>query len=385
MAFRICSLAVELIEIIAIALEPADLCSLRLVCKELDKKIFHYFRRMCLATFQTDLSRKRLQELEALAADEERRHHVRTLLIKGPSEFGQGFAWVRYRSGSRSLSAPPPGVQRLRNILLNKLVNCRSFRICCDQEEEGSYKSDYPTASEAVAIILTMIAETGLPVKSFSVDFKNGHRAALQLRRLRDLQFSKPEFKTAWSHLQELSIAPTSTFDPLEWAVDLVTYAIGLQMLKLNLRSDVDTWFIRNLSHTATLPKLQELKLSYSRVPAEVMSKLLLRFRGSLRVLSFQVVLIQSGGTWVSVFKQLSSELPLLESFSVLHLKEFKPEDRIMFPALTDNPVVPGSQGRKFSLIEREYRGQPRIFGVSYRGPAMNAALEMLGRSAENI
>lgn len=111
MVSKLCTLAVELIELIAGVLEPADLFSLRLVCKELNEKTFQYFSHTCLTTIRTDLSRKSLQELEELSEHEQLRHHVRTLLTKGPNDMGRGFSWDRHPSGH--LLASQPGVQML--------------------------------------------------------------------------------------------------------------------------------------------------------------------------------------------------------------------------------------------------------------------------------
>jgi len=384
MVSKLCTLAVELIELIAGVLEPADLFSLRLVCKELNEKTFQYFSHTCLTTIRTDLSRKSLQELEELSEHEQLRHHVRTLLTKGPNDMGRGFSWDRHPSGH--LLASQPGVQMLQDILLNNLVNCRSFHIYRDHEDEDSYKSDCLRPSDAVAIILTIIAETSLPVKSFYVVFRRRGTGKVDAKRLHILQYRKPEFRTAWAHLQELSLEQTMTSDTFDWAMELVLCAINLQKLTLDFEFDHSTSFIDRLSSADTLPGLQELKLSCVNVTEEIILRFLLHFRDSLRALSFWLVSIESGGTWVSVFRKLRSDFPLLESICVNHLKEFKKENRrIMFPALSDNPVVPGSQGRRFNLVDKKYKGKPRIFGVSYSGPGMDVALEILVRSAENI
>ena len=385
MASKLCALAVELVEHIASPLEPADLFSLRLVCKELNEKTFQCFGHTCFTIIRTDLSRKSLQKLEALSEHEQLRHHARALLIMGPNDIGRGFPWDRHRSGH--LLAPLPGVQMLRDILFCKLVNCRSFHIYRDHEAEDFYMSDCLTPSDVVAIILNIIAETSLPVKSFCVDFRKWGTGKVDAKRLHFSQYQNPEFGTAWAHLQELSLEQTMTPDTFNWAMELVLRAINLQKLTLKFEFNHSASFVDRLSSADTLPGLKELKLSCFYVTVEILSRLLLRFRSSLRALSFWHVSIQAGGTWMSVLRMLRSDLPLLESICVNHLKEFEPGEkgRIMFPALSENPVVPGSQGRDFSLVSKRFRGEPRIFGVSYSGPEMDVALEILARSVENI
>ena len=60
----------------------------------------------------------------------------------------------------------------LQSILLNKLVNCVFFQIQSDHEWQDTYQSDCLTPTDAVAVMLTIIADTGLAVKSFFVDFR---------------------------------------------------------------------------------------------------------------------------------------------------------------------------------------------------------------------
>ncbi|KAI9879848.1 MAG: hypothetical protein M1830_006871 [Pleopsidium flavum] len=388
MTSKLCTLAVELIEHIASVLEPLDLFSLRLVCKGLNEKTLHYFARTYLTTVQTDLSYKSLKELKELSAHEQLSHHIQTLLIKeGLNDIGRGFLWNRHPSDH--LLAPLSGIQMLQDILLNNLVNCRSFHIYGAHAEEDLYESDWLTSSDAIAIILTIIAETSLPIRSFYVDFRKWGTGKVDAKRLHTLQYQKPEFRTAWTHLQELCLEQSMTLDTFDWALRLVLCATNLQKLTLDFEFDHSISFIDRLSSTDSFPKLQELKLSCAYVTVELISRFLLRFRDSLRALLFRHIIIDddSGGTWISVLSNLRSNLPLLESICVNHLKEFKPGEkgRITFPALSDNPVVPGLQGGRFELIGKKFHGSPRIFGVSYCGPRMDVALEILARSAEYI
>ncbi|MCJ1362235.1 hypothetical protein MMC16_001337 [Acarospora aff. strigata] len=388
MTFKLCTLAVELVEHIASVLEPADLFSLRLVCKGLNEKTLHYFARTYLTTVRTDLSHKSLQELKELSAHGQLGCYVRTLLIKeGPNDIGRGFLWCRHPSGH--LLTPSSGIQMLQDLLLKDLVNCRSFHIYGAHAGEEPYESDWLTSSDAIAIILTIIAETSLPIKSFYVDFREGGTGRVDAKRLHALQYQKPGFRTAWAHLQELCLEHSMTLDNFDWTMELVLCATNLQKLSLEFEFDHSTSFIDRLSSTDSFPKLQELKLSCADVTVELISRFLLRFRDSLRALSFRHVIIDdnSGGTWIPILSNLRSNLPLLESICVHQLKDFKlgDKDRIMFPALSDNPVVPGSQGGRFNLISKKFRGSPRILGVSYCGPRMDVALEILARSAEYI
>ena len=399
MASKLPSLTTELIELIASALETTDLCSLRLVCKELNKKTTDCFGHTCLTAVRTDLSRKNFQKLEELSEWEHLRHHVRTLLIKDVrDELGQfrglggGFSLQRHPSGY--LLAPLPGVQMLQDILLNRLPKCRSFHVYSEYASEESYESEILTPSDAVGIILAIIAETSLPVKSFYVDFVSHGTGSFDARRLHMLQCRKPEFRTGWAHLQELSLEQSMKSDAFDWAMDLVLHATGLRMLSLNFQYNNSASFIDRLSFTERLPGLRELRLSCANLTVEMISRFLLRFRDSLRALTFRHVYIDSGGTWVSILHALRSDLPLLESICVDWVRELNPRESevnpggyasVIFPKLSGNPVVPGSPGQRFELREKKWRGEKRIIGVRYHGPEMNVALGILKSSAETI
>ncbi|MCJ1304731.1 hypothetical protein MMC08_007544 [Hypocenomyce scalaris] len=399
MASKLSTLPTELIELIASALEPIDLCSLRLVCKEVHKNTTDCFGHTCLTTFRTDLSRKNLQKLEELSRQKHLRHHVQTLLIKDLRDdlrqfygLGEGFSLHRHPSGY--LLDPLPGVQMLQGILLNRLLNCRSFYIYSDYASEESYESGLLMPSDAVGIILAIIAETSLPVKSFSVDFLSHGTGSFDAQRLHMPQYRKPEFRTGWAHLQELSLEQSMKSDAFDWAMDLVLHATGLRKLSLDFQHQNSASFIDRLSLTERLPGLQELQLSGASLTVETISGFLLRFCNSLRALTFRHVHIESGGTWVSVLKVLRSDLPLLERVCVDWIRELNSRESevypgayasVMFPKLSDNPVVPGSQGRRFKLREKKRAGEKRIVGASYHGPEMHVALGILASSAETI
>ncbi len=79
MSSKIPTLANEVIELIATFPEPVDLRSLRLVCRELNKKTLHYFRLANFTTIQTDLDRKSLQRLQNITKSEYLAVHVQCL------------------------------------------------------------------------------------------------------------------------------------------------------------------------------------------------------------------------------------------------------------------------------------------------------------------
>ena len=219
-------------------------------------------------------------------------------------------------------------------------------------------------------------------MKSFKVIFRKAGRQTVDAKRLHTLQYQKPEFRTAWAHLRDLSLIQTITTDTMDWAMELVSYAVNLKRLTLEfLGHDHSRSFIDRLSSADILPRLQELKISCTNITVETLSGFLLRFRNSLRILSFKHVMIDSDGHWESVFGQLGRKFPLLESIcvhSLLREGRPRPIHIAFFPELTDSPVLPGSQDRWVDMGEKKFHRTSRLFCVSYRGPGMDLALEML-------
>ena len=118
----------------------------------------------------------------------------------------------------------------------------------------------------------------------------------------------------------------------------------------------------------------------------EDFSSLLLHCHSNLRTLSFWHVYVKSG-TWVQILKELRNNFPLLESISVDWPKEYRDEEiiDIQFPTLEDNLIIPGSQGRKFELKYKKWKGRRRAWGASYHGRVgMDKALELLAKSVEH-
>ncbi len=219
------TLAVELIELIASSLERPDLFALRLVSKDLNLKTPNYFSRTCLTKLWTDLSCNSLHNLKEISAHEEFRHQVQTLSIEGQNDIGLGFMWNRHSSGH--LVAPLRGRDELRNILLD-LVNCRSFHIHCDHEREDVYEPEQLT-NDVVAIILSIVAETALPVVSFRVESRKSPPSKTYAVRLPSLRYREPGFMVGLAHLRDLYLEYDVIFvNNTDWAAELIVRASNL-------------------------------------------------------------------------------------------------------------------------------------------------------------
>ena len=378
MVSNISTLAIVLIELIACGLDSADLFSLRLACRELNRKTFRCFGHACFTTLRTNLSRESLQRLAEVSEHEQLRHHVEALLIESSSNTGRGYLWNRHPSGY--LVPPLPVVETLRNVLLGNLLNCRSFRFHSDHEVINLDESTNLTLSDTIAIILTIIAETGLSLKSFYVDYTRSGGSPIDMKRLDVSRYQTSEFRTGWACLQELILGYTMPHEAVDWTTELILHASSLQKLETgHYFDDTSGLIFYRLMFADRLPRLQGFSLGSGRFTEELLSSLILRFRDSLRVLSLCSVVIISGGTWPAVFGAWRDNLPLLEHMSVKHLgQRGPPKTRIVFPSIGDDPVVPGTGGRLFDLTYRKLSDEQVVVGVACRGPRMHVAFEKL-------
>ena len=186
MASGLSSLAIEIIELIATALDPTDLCSFRGVCKELNWKSLHYFGQTCFTTVETNLSRASLQKLQNISVATPLKYYVQRLHVsKSPIiqakhrrgwDLGDGHEtdlWPRCPSGY--LEPPlPRGAQILRDVLVKGLVHCRSFKVSGpgdygEAPRYNAYKSGHLTPTDAAGVILAVVADSSLPIKSLSL------------------------------------------------------------------------------------------------------------------------------------------------------------------------------------------------------------------------
>ena len=381
-------LPVEVIEAITDKLNPRDLVSLRLSCKEISQKTFHRFGQAYFTTLETDFTHDNLQRLLSISKHGQLRHFIRKLVIKAEdNHLGRGFHWHRLEDGNGSACVDTclsPGAQLLRDILKG-MTRCNSFHIHSGGGLEEFYDWDFLLPSDAVNIILSEVADTGLPIKSFFVDFRNWGSGSVDAKRVQMSLCQRPTFRNAWKSVEELGLELSLTPDTLDWAKDLVLQTTSLKKLSLHFDFDHTTSFIGMLvAFPQAFQGLQEFKLGCAHVTVNMLSSILINSHSNLLVLSFWHVYLQQG-TWAALLEQIRGSFPLLESISVEWPKEYSNDMivHIQFPALEDNGVIPGSNGRKFELRYKNWKRQRMIWGASYFGRiGMDKALGMLAESA---
>ena len=215
MASPLSNLPVEVIEAIAGKLDRDSLFSLRLSCRAINRKTLHHFGHACFGLLKPDFSHNDLQILRSISKDERFRHCVRILVIKDKSNgLGRGFYWHRLEEGSVDTRLSS-GVQLLQDILKG-MTKCHSFFIFLLSGMEDDPAMEHLLPSDAIGIIFSLIAETGLLLKAFFLNYRNPDSGSAGVRRLQMSLCQRPTFRNAWKTIEELEIWHSLTSDTFE-------------------------------------------------------------------------------------------------------------------------------------------------------------------------
>ncbi len=398
MSPRFPTLAIEIIELIAIFVELADLRSLRLVCRELNRKTLYSFGVANFATIQTDLSYKSLERIRSISKSEHFAIHVQCLHVKDSPDriIGQGFDWPRHFSGC--LAGNLNGTDLLRDLLSQRLLNCRSFLIYSYDEYEPRHDTDRLVSSDAVGLILSIVAEAGLALRSFTVQSSHHGNGRLDTPRLRMPLSQTPKFVKAWSQIEELVLDYAITSDQWNWVLHLISSVLKLRKLSLGFYEG-DTSFMQRLSSLHKLNRLEELRLGSARVTVDAITSLLLKSRDTLHLLSLQCTALDDEGKWSTVLENMKSQFPQLQNLVLFWLKQRTNNGRIIFSKLLKYPVIPGSEVRgpndrlKYDSRRIESMEDPirlrywgidqMVVGVEYHGKETDQVLSALVDTVE--
>ena len=132
-----------------------------------------------------------------------RNHLGDTNLLDPRSDgLGRGFYWHRLEEGyvDPRLSS---GVQFLQDILKG-MTKCNSFFNFFLGGMEDDLTMEYLLPNDTIGIIFFIIAETGLPLKSFFLNYSTSESGSAGTRRLQILLCQQPTFRKAWKTLKRL-------------------------------------------------------------------------------------------------------------------------------------------------------------------------------------
>lgn len=383
----------ELVEVVASLLEPTDLCALRLACRALYNKTYDVFWQTSLQNIQTDLSHASLTKLDILSNNPQLCRYVHGLTFKGLAEngdvLGEGLDWNRHSSGHLVDLQEQPAVKLLRPIL-SRLVNCKSFECYSTPTPDHLDLEGITGATDAVQVILDIIAEARLPVASFSVNLTG--RSYLDPRRFHLGYFKKPGFVNIWAHLEELILDFTPDFEIFDWATDLIRLARNVKKLNMTLDTDHNTFtLMQRLASTESLiwPRLQELRLGRTRSSFPDLTALINKCQQTLRVLHIGMLATDATVSDLGIFfETLSRVFPSLQEIDFgpwwtrprIGIQRFS---AIHCPRLFENLNIDETEKAKVNSAYEDHDGERRMRFVAYSGPHVHAVLDALARSVD--
>lgn len=387
----LCDLPLELLEMVASSLQPADLGALRVTCKSIHGKISSIFWKCSLQSIKTDLSHANLGELEKISRDAQLRHYVNHVVFTGFDHWfeilGGGYQWGPYRHQSGHLVNLQEhlAVKRLLSILC-QMVNCKSFEIFTYRTEVESNNDNFrPT--DSMTTLLDVVAKASLPVTALTVNFMgNEFGYAPDPQRLQ--ASDKGQFVAIGQHLKDLTLLYTLEHSIVrDWTLNMILHAPKLRVLNIrNQAMKGGTELVHRLaSANISWSHLWEFKIESIPASLEDLMVILQTCQHSLRVLRINMMRINADLKDIKqMFQTLSTSFPALESvsFGGLMLGVQTRTDFIHFPIVSENPCIDELQGTKFKFTSSTARGSRNHY-VAYSGPKMDVALDILARTVD--
>lgn len=369
----------EVLGLIIDLVETSDFYSLRLVAKEINKNCFQKFAVEFFETLETDLSSRRIDKLRKISEQYNLTPHVHTLLFKDKDQYSRSHSLNNWNDSAAAHSTlRSERVERFCDLLVSKFKSCRSFRIEGRVTSTDTVKHNRFDSSDAVATVLALVARTGLLINSFSMNLSPG-TGKIDITKLDTPLYSKPEFRTPWAYLRDLSLVFTIDREALDWTLDLIICAKGLQRLALGLDTHESEAFFQRLAAVGGLPRLEELKITNSCISKETLLTLLLHFTRSLRTLVLRAVNFESG-SWSLAFLEMRHVVSGLHDFQVFSL--YDSAGQVIFPTLRHSPELLSTEGLELELANEKIEMEPQVTGIHYRGEHITNALDILAGSS---
>ncbi|KAF2137093.1 uncharacterized protein K452DRAFT_114217 [Aplosporella prunicola CBS 121167] len=275
-------LPAELVEQICDSLEAVDISSLRLVCIQLFEKTTRAFFITSFSTVTTDFCTKSLRRIEEISQHPQARQAVKELVVAGANDvggmdpdLGHDIEGQWHRSIRGNLEAPLPDIVNrfLREVIVEGLPNCRSFRIRAISGPQyfpanlNGPSTAYLRLTDVVELLLSHFSEFRLPVKAFTLDISSSGTCQ-DMRPLRPDTYRNPNFVEVWSnHLQELDLVIWGWWDLTQEVKNFITALIGsatnLKTLSLDSSSTDSLLDHISASQPSWKPQLHHLNLHY--------------------------------------------------------------------------------------------------------------------------
>ncbi|KAL6716912.1 hypothetical protein ACLMJK_004824 [Lecanora helva] len=402
----------ELVEHVALYLDIASLCRLRLTHGDLNAKIFRSWAEQ-FHTIKTDLTPQSVRKLLAIGRHERLRDHVKGLFLQADwcGEFGRGLDWYVDQHSPSQECRTSDQFKALQDSLRHRLQKCRSFHIGGDPH--NAEDADLPTSSEVALLFLKTVAETGIEIQSFTVDFIGEHPSSTShgggwlygsLHKDYNAVCSLPSFSHSWCHLQELHLHLDIRFTDFDWTSNMLLEAPKIRRLSLKFQEGELTLVSKILGLVA--PQLEVLNLGFVHMTPQMLFHFLRNSHMSLRRLRMRSMFLEYSlndeegelADWLYFFRTLRTKFHNLNAFELLNgyfaLRTPESYQRVAFPSLLDNDEVGAYErpSERFTLRRRKAwkrtNGEnmvkvPTVRGTSYEGSYMTDALKRLEETAE--
>lgn len=394
-----------------------DLRSLRAVCRELNAKTFRLFAETYFKTLKTSLCSEHNKEetsarlhslptIDDISKHQALRHHVQTLVFQRPFQdtspeqgLGLGYHWNQGHPVS-------PGFELLRNILIDRLVNCRSF--CINKYlSEPRDRARYVTSFGILSLLFSLVTEERMNIESLRLGFSddvilpassaaNGKLWLLRGASDHLAKHQTPAFWDSWAdNLTHLSLnldnhtradSSSGLYADARLMSVLILGAKNLRKLKLNCptlmsyQHDV-THLIDYLAAATLPPNIRELSLEGMWLTAEPLCRLILGPSKSLRNLTLENIGLTGDGDWFHTLRQLRDDLPLLDTLC-FHRLQGAGSVHVWFCRVYEELALKRQFAGKFDWYESSYSGYPilsaKMDGIRYRGPDTVAVINLL-------
>ncbi|KAL5342176.1 hypothetical protein BJX70DRAFT_395149 [Aspergillus crustosus] len=359
-----------ILEIIVSHLEDTNLFAPRQTFMYIATATQTPFARQCLHTIRTDFSLYSLERIGFLSQNPNYTSHIQALLV--------------YSAEGHKAT----GSERWK-VVLRRLYQCTNFKIRRNTGGDITRQAPPITFDDALELLLRLISQAGIHVRSFTLDPAPGSGCAIySLTPIDKRIFNTGEFVRAWRGVEELTI---SHVEPLAvHARDLTVLAGRFRKLDLSLWLGPSAF--SDALFATVFPRLRELALATSApsappltahvVERDPLRRFLWRHWGGLRRVELSRIQLKED-SWVPVFRTLRKCQALAEIvFDSLFVTAFG-KIVVHFPQVEQNPVVDSLSGGVFEyktiLIGSLYVGgewNRVVTFVRYKGAMMDVALE---------
>ena len=160
------------------------------------------------------------------------------------------------------------------------------------------------------------------------------------------------------------------------WLEQIFYYAPALRRLKLAIASPWST----SLDAARVVPKLTDFELAHTTISARAIIAVLTCSKDTLTHIGLRQVTLQDGSTWRELLSFIASEYRVLDSFSLVILREAAAGSMAIDFRKLKKSDVPGKCRSGLSCIEMGPSNNRRVTKLSYSGLMASSVLEIVSR-----